>query len=186
MTTPNDSGHLKGRAAVDGILGGLGDIFGKLADLADNAERLQQGQGSTRDGSFQTSDGREGRFQVGFNVRTLADNAGERTIEVEPFGDVTRDRTTGEASVTERREPPTDIFEEPDHVLVVVEMPGIALDQATLTVEGDVLTVTAENGPKRYYKEVLLPGPFKPADLNITATNGVFEVRLDASEPEAA
>jgi len=167
-----DNDPLKGKAAVEGILGGLGDILGKIADLADKAETLK------KEGSFTTRDGREGRFQVGFNIRTLADAAGEKRLEVEPFGDVKRDASTGKAEVAETREPPTDVFEESDHLLIVVEMPGISLDDATFAVEGDILTIAAEKGSKRYLKEVLLPRAYDARACSISANNGVFEVKL--------
>lgn len=178
-----DSNSPKGRDAVNGILGGLEGILGKIADLADKAEAAQ------REGSFNTKDGKEGRFHVGFNIRTMQDAGGERSFEVEPFGDVTRDRSTGEATVTERREPPTDVFEESDHVLVVVEMPGIGSGDASFTVDGDVLTIAAESGSgesaKRYHKELLLPASFTQDELGVTATNGVFELRFQQRRAEA-
>tara|TARA_Y100001933_G_C18877257_1_gene512470 strand:+ start:127 stop:666 length:540 start_codon:yes stop_codon:yes gene_type:complete len=178
--TDHDKQNLRGRGAVEGILGGLGDILGKISELADKAETIQ------REGDFQTKDGKEGRFHVGFNIRTMADAAGERSIEVEPFGNVSRDRSTGEASVSERREPPTDVFEEADHVLVVVEMPGIGEADASFTVEGDVLTISAESGAKRYHKEVLLPRAFDETAMSVNAVNGVFEVKFAISDSEAA
>ncbi len=161
----------RGRNAVEGILGGLGDILGKISELAERAQSIEH------DG-----DGRRPRFQVGFNIRTMADSAGEPTVDIEPFGNVRRDRVSGEASVTERREPPTDVFEEADHVLVVVEMPGVTADDASFTLEGDVLTIAAERGSKRYAKEVLLPGVFSPERMTVADMNGVFEIRLHAGE----
>lgn len=178
--TDHDKQNLKGRAAVEGILGGLGDILGKISELAERAESVQ------REGGFETGDGKQGRFHVGFNIRTMEDAGGERSIEVEPFGNVSRDRASGEASVSERREPPTDVFEESDHVLVVVEMPGIGEADASFTVEGDVLTVQAEQGAKRYYKELLLPRAFDAEAMSVSAVNGVFELRFTASDSEAA
>jgi HSP20 family protein len=178
--TDHDKQSLKGRKAVDGILGGLGDILGKIAELADKAETVH------REGGFQTNDGNEGRFHVGFNIRTMHDAGGERSIEVEPFGNVIRDRNSGEASVSERREPPTDIFEETDHILVVVEMPGIGDSDARFDVEGDVLTISAEHGTKRYHKELLLPRSFDASAMTVSAVNGVFEVKLVISDSEAA
>jgi len=180
MKRPDESQQLRGRAAIEGIVGGLGDILGKIADLAERAEE------SRRDGSFTTADGKEGRFQVGFNIRTMSGDSGEPEIKVEPFGDVSRDRTTGQASVRERREPPTDVFEEADHVLVVVEMPGIGDEDVQLTIDGDVLTVSAESASKRYYKEVLLPLACDAATMQVRAVNGVFEIRLPASDSDAA
>lgn len=171
MTRPDDQTDRgpRGRNAVEGILGGLGDILGKITELAERAESMQH-QG----------DGRQPRFHVGFNIRTMAGAAGEPTVDIEPFGNVRRDRVSGQASVTERREPPTDVFEEADHVLVVVEMPGVTADDASFTLEGDVLTIAAERGSKRYAKEVLLPGVFSADRMTVADTNGVFEIRLHA------
>lgn len=177
----DDRNPLKGRAAVEGILGGLGDILGKIAELAERAETIQ------KSGGFTTKDGREGRYQVGFNIRTLSGGAtGEPTIDVQPFGDVKRDERTGEAEVAETREPPVDVFEEAECVLVVVEMPGIAEGAARFEVEGDVLTVRAEEGRKRYACEVLLPGAFDAGAMTVSAKNGVFEVRFARSGRGAA
>ncbi len=59
--------------------------------------------------------------------------------------------------VQEVREPVVDIFEEEDHVLVVAEMPGVSPEDVKITVEDDLLTISAERGDKKYRKEVLLP-----------------------------
>ncbi|GAB4552530.1 MAG: Hsp20/alpha crystallin family protein [Phycisphaerales bacterium] len=172
--------RLKGLSGAEGILSGLGDILGKIGELAEKSEQLQ------RDGSFTTKDGKEGRFRVGFNISTLGEQAGQREIKVEPFGDVVRDKETGEASVSETREPPTDVFEESDHILVVVEMPGVSEDQATIRIEGDVLTVVAEGAGKKYRKEILLPTECDGRSISTNANNGVFEIRLLRAESEAA
>jgi HSP20 family protein len=71
-----------------------------------------------------------------------------------------------------------DIFEEPDHVLVVAEMPGIGEDDVTLDLKDDILTIAAERGPKKYRKEVLLPASFDSEKLSRTCRNGMLEVRL--------
>ena len=174
---------LKGLSGAGGILSGLGDIIGKISELAEKGEQLKQQQGD-----FTTKDGKEGRFQVGFNISTLGDkaNGSDSNIKVEPFGDVVRDTATGEATVSETREPPTDVFEETDHVLVIVEMPGVSADDARFELEGDVLTVTADGAGKKYRKEVLLPTECDPSTLTTSANNGVFEVRISRVSSEAA
>ncbi|MEM1423262.1 MAG: Hsp20/alpha crystallin family protein [Planctomycetota bacterium] len=175
--------RLKGLSGAGGILSGLGDIIGKISELAEKGEQLKQ-----QEGAFQTKDGKEGRFRVGFNISTLGDKAdgSDGSIKVEPFGDVVRDTATGEATVSETREPPTDVFEETDHVLVIVEMPGVAADDARFELEGDVLTVTADGAGKNYRKEVLLPTECDASTLTTSANNGVFEVRLTRANSEAA
>ncbi|MEL6498996.1 MAG: Hsp20/alpha crystallin family protein [Planctomycetota bacterium] len=177
MTVHGDRGSEseRGRAAVEGILGGLSDVLGKFIDLAEKVDAAQQRFGAGNDPA------RQPRFHVGFNVRTMADDRGQQTIRVEPFGDVKRDPRSGEACVSECREPPADIFEEPDHVLVVVEMPGISMDDASFQLDGDVLTISAERESKRYGKEILLPAPFPADAMSLTDLNGVFEIRLSKS-----
>ena len=49
-------------------------------------------------------------------------------MKVEPFGNVRKDERTGRATVREVMEPPVDVFEEADHVLVVAEMPGVGAE----------------------------------------------------------
>lgn len=173
-----DKSKLRGLAAVEGMLGGLGDLLEKLADVAEKAETIE------REGSFNTRDGREGRFRVGFNVRTMQDAAGQREIKVEPFGDVRRD-DAGNASVSDVREPPVDVFEEPDGLVVVVEMPGVPDDGARFEVDGDVLSIAGEHGPKRYRAEVLLPARVAGV-ARVTSNNGVYEVRLTPSAQDDA
>jgi HSP20 family protein len=84
----------------------------------------------------------------------LGDREGSsnQSVKVEPFGNVRADSKTGRASVHEVVKPMVDVFEEPDHVLVVAEMPGIGEDDVTLDLKDDILTITAERGPKKYHK----------------------------------
>lgn len=179
MTTSKKQGT-KGRGGVEGILGGLGDILGRISELAERSEAFH------REGRLDSSDATRGRFHIGFNIRTMADAAGEQSIEVEPFGHVSRDPASGEASVSECREPPTDIFEETDCIVVIVEMPGIGEEDATFAIDGDLLTITAEREAKRYRKEVLLSRSFPQGAMSVSAVNGVFEIKLSIHESEAA
>jgi HSP20 family protein len=180
--------NLRGRDALDemrrrlddaglgGVLGGFTDLLGRVVDAA------EKNQTHEREGGFRTRDGREGRFRVGFNVRTLAGEGGEQRVAVEPFGDVTRDRSTGHAAVSETREPPVDVFEERDHVLIVVEMPGVDANEASFAIEGDVLRIEADAADKRYRKETLLPSGADPASMTVASRHGVFEIRFDLRE----
>ena len=101
-------------------------------------------------------------------------------MKVEPFGNVRADRRTGEVKVQEVREPMTDVFEEKDHVKVVLEMPGVDAKDVKAEVDGDILTVQAVRGEKRYRKELLLPGngDYQSKGLAIACHSGVVEVRV--------
>lgn len=77
----------------------------------------------------------------------------------------------------EIREPVVDVFEEEDHVLVVAEMPGISVEDVQVTVEDDLLTISAARGDKKYRKEVLLPASFTREKTLVTSNNGVVEIK---------
>ena len=67
--------------------------------------------------------------------------------------------------------------EEEDHVLVLAEMPGVSAEDVKITVEDDLLTISAERGDKKYRKEVLLPASTTREKTHVTCNNGVVEIR---------
>jgi HSP20 family protein len=75
-------------------------------------------------------------------------------------------------------EPPVDVFEEADHVLVVAEMPGVGLEDVGIELADDILTISASRGPKKYRKEVLLPASFPADAMTRTCRNGILEIKL--------
>jgi HSP20 family protein len=164
----NDSGD-KGLKGLGGIFEGLGSLLEKVGELAEKGEQLR------KSGEFQSRDGNL-RGVYGFNVKF---GAGDRGVEVEPFGNLRKDARTGKAEVTEVREPMIDIFDEQDHVLVLAEMPGIDEENLHLELSEDILTVSAEKGEKKYRKEILLPRPFPAEKMSHACRNGILQVTLD-------
>jgi HSP20 family protein len=160
----NTFGGFEGGGA--GILKGLGDLIEKLGNLAENGENLSQ------TGEI---NGKDMKGIYGFTVKVgLGDDKQPR---VEPFGNIRRDRESGRTVVQEVREPSVDIFEEDDHVLVVAEMPGIAVADVQIIVEEDLLTIVAEHGDKKYRKEVLLPASSSREKTQVSCNNGVVEIK---------
>jgi HSP20 family protein len=78
-------------------------------------------------------------------------------------------------------EPPVDIFEEADHLMVVAELPGVGAEDVQLDLCEDILTISAERNAKKYRKEVLLPEAFKSEALSHTCRNGILEIKLARS-----
>lgn len=161
----------KREGSVEGILGGLANLVEKLGELAEKGEQLK------RSGNFDVeSGGKNFKGVYGFTVRTGL--GGERDeVKVEPFGNIKRDEQTGHAVVQERREPVIDLFDEPDQVILVAEMPGIAAAQVQVEIHDDILTLHAGEGERSYYKEVVLPAPCATTPASITCNNGVVEIR---------
>jgi HSP20 family protein len=157
---------------LGGFLGGLGQLIEKLGELAEKGEELKGVK------EFGEAEGLHGVYGFTIKSNLVPDGLGGK-VKVEPFGNVRKDDRTGRIRVHEVAEPLVDLFEEPDHVLVVAEMPGVGGDDVTLELNDDLLTIAAESGPKKYRKEVLLPAVFPPGSMTSTCRNGVLEIRLN-------
>jgi HSP20 family protein len=156
-----------------GFLGGLGNILEKLGELAEKGKEFHE---------LKEFGGEKGspKGVYGFTIRSnIADrNPSDGGVKVEPFGNVRRDAETGRATVHEMTEPPVDVFEEENHVLIVAEMPGIGDEDLKVELLDDILTIAAEKGSKMYRKEVLLSSSFEPASMTRTCRNGILEIKL--------
>jgi HSP20 family protein len=160
----------RGTAALGAILGNLGDLIRRLDEVGETLE--------SREGTFTLDEEKGLKGVYGVNVKVGLGRDGQRDVKVEPFGNLKRDDTTGEATVSGVREPLVDVMEEADHVLVVAEMPGIEAGDVQVTVEGDILQLEAERGERHYRREVLLPGAVSADPPVIHVNNGLVEIRL--------
>ena len=154
---------------LGGILRGLGGLVEKLTELAETGREISK-TGEIRG----PGPGKEVKGIYGFTVKV---GLGGEGVKVEPFGNIRRDEESGRSVVQEVREPAVDVFEESDHTLIVAEMPGIGAEDVRLDVNGDLLTMTAERGDKKYRKEILLPASFLREKMQVSCTNGVVEIR---------
>lgn len=160
----------KAGASLGGLFGGLGTLIERLGELAEAGEKLKQS------GEFSSKDG-EIRGVYGFNVRVGIGEDNKNNVKVEPFGNI-RERDDGGPVVDEVREPLVDLFDEDDHVLVLAEMPGVGEGDIKVELAGDILTISAESGQRKYRREVLLPQAFTQEQLSTRSQNGVFEIKL--------
>ncbi len=154
---------------IDGIFGGLGDIIEKLGELAEKGEQL------SKSGEMNFNSGEKDLKGVyGFSFKM---GLGGDGVKVEPFGNIRKDKQTGEPMVQEIREPVVDIFEEDDHTLVVAELPGIRVEDVNIKVTDDLLSIYAEKGDKKYSKEVLLPRSYTREKMVVSCNNGMLEIK---------
>jgi HSP20 family protein len=152
---------------LGGLFSGLSNLMDKLNELAKTGEELH------REGEIR-GPGKELKGIYGFTVKV---GLGDQTPRVESFGNIRRDQQTGQAVVQEIREPVVDLFEEKDCLLIVAEMPGISAADVTLEVKGDVLTLAAAKGEKKYRKEILLPASYPRHKMRLGCNNGVLEIK---------
>jgi HSP20 family protein len=163
--------NVTGTFSLGGLLGGLGGLIEKLGELAEAGEEL------SRSGELQDKSGKI-RGVYGINVRTGLGEHGQTELKVEPFGNVRRgaaDMPPGE----DLREPLVDIHEEDDHVLVLVELPGVAKENVDLKVADGRLELSAQRGKTTYRKEVELPENCSAERMNWECSNGILKIRFD-------
>lgn len=166
-----------GKLSIGGLgMGGLGGIFGGIGSLIESLSKMaEEGKIVTREGEIKGL-GDKVKGVYGFTVRTLA--TGES--KVEPFGNIKK--TPKGPVVEEVREAIVDVFDEKDHILVVAELPGVEEEDIHTEIKGDILTISAERGDRKYSKEVLLPSLVDEKSLTSTHKNGILEIKLMKKE----
>ncbi len=83
------------------------------------------------------------------------------------------------AQAGERRKALIDVFDEGDHIDVVVELPGIQEQDILLKVEKGNLTVSASTSDKKYHEDVPLPAGVNVKESTKRYNNSILEVRLE-------
>jgi HSP20 family protein len=161
-------GKLKGVAGLEGILNGLGELVEKLSGMERKTDGAIRPEATAHPG---------GKARGIYGIRVQFGLGGD-DIDVETFGNVKQDRSTGHVVVDEVREPVCDLFEEDGYLLLVAEMPGVAAADLQLSLDGDLLTLDAERKDRKYHKELQLPHPVDLTKAQPSANNGVIEIRL--------
>ena len=156
-----------GKISFGGLFQGIGSVIDLVSKMAAEAN------GETkREGEFTSPSGRV-KAVYGFTVKTGL--GGKPTVE--PFGNV---KKTPQGPVVEpERQPLVDVFDETDHVLVIIELPGVEEKNISTQIKGDILTVSGDDGDRKYYKEVVLPKNIAAGSLKSKYKNGVLEIRID-------
>ena len=158
---------------LGGFLGTLGTMVEKLVDLAESGDTI------TRGGEIPGLDpAGKLRGVFGVSIRSGLGGQGDRELKIEPFGNL-RHRPSGETVFEDVREPMVDVHEEEDHVLVLAEIPGVSKKDVQLDIEGNVLTIQAQRGEKRYRKDVTLPVAFPRDAMRWDCINGILKIRFE-------
>ncbi len=158
---------------------GLGGLFKGLGDLIDTASKLaEKGEALSKSGEIDFSGLnkikglKDLKGVYGVRVRTMADGS----PSVQPFGNIKK--TPKGPVVEEVREPIVDIFEEPEEINVVAEMPGIDEKDVQLEIKGDILNINAEGKNRKYQKEILLSREAKDDQMTWSYKNGMLEIKI--------
>lgn len=120
----------------------------------------------------------KGPIVYGFRVTIGPDGV----PHVEEFGNVKR--VGARPKISEEREPLYDIFEEPDKIIVYVELPGVEKDKIDVNVSEREVIVKATDDNRKYYKEITLPVDVEPSSAKAQYKNGVLEIKIDKKVKE--
>ncbi|HEY5006333.1 MAG TPA: archaeal heat shock protein Hsp20 [Ktedonobacteraceae bacterium] len=175
----DESKKNENKIGVDFNLGtlSLGGIFQGIENVIDLVSKMEAV--GVREGKHEeafTSPSGNVNAVYGFSVKT---SLGGQSI-VEPFGNLRK--TSRGPVVGEERQPLVDVFDEKDHILVIAELPGVAEEHISTEVKGDILTLSATNGERKYYKEVVLPEDVDADTLQRKYNNGVLEIKVSKKE----
>lgn len=95
---------------------------------------------------------------------------------MEYFGNL---RQTAEGPVIDKvRQPIVEVFNEPSLLRVVVELPGIDECDIHTQIRGQIVSLTAGDGERRYAKEIFLPCPVAQDPVVQHYHNGLLDLYL--------
>ena len=175
------------------VIGGTLNIFGLKIDLSkllsspedvrDQLEelrkKLKQAGGKEVMGN---EEWRSGGVSIGGHFRTRG-ILGDAEYHI---GTTARPRPRPERKPQRAPEPPpeavepaVDVFDEPEEVLIVAEVPGVGLEDLELKMTDDVLTLSTKPTVRRNYKkDIKLGVEVDRESLRATCRNGILEIRL--------
>jgi len=178
---------------ISDVLGGTLDFLGLKIDLGkllsspeDVGDRLQELREKLKQAGGKEVLGdeewRSGGVSVGGHVRTRG-ILGDREYHI---GTTPRPRPRPGRRPQKAPKPPevvepaVDVFNEPQEIMIVAEVPGVGLEDLELKVEDDVLSLSTKPAVRRKYKkEIKLSSEVDKDTLKATCRNGVLEIRLE-------
>ncbi|MBI4199253.1 MAG: Hsp20/alpha crystallin family protein [Chloroflexi bacterium] len=164
------SEFLGGVLHILGLKIDLGDLLASSDKLRTRLEQLQERL---------SAEGNEGKANITGYIRTrglLGNSEFHLGTLGKPPGRAERKAARPPSEATE---PPVDVFDEPDHIVVVADVPGLTLQDLELGLQGDTLSIASKQGtPRSYRKDIRLAAPVDPSDMQATCRNGVLQVRL--------
>jgi HSP20 family protein len=170
---------------VDRWFSGFDDVFERMfQDMAKGMPKEFMNEKKLPDGSTIRQ---YGPFVYGYSMSMGPD--GKPIIQ--EFGNVKPSKKPGmfgfeqpALEPQDAREPLVDVMNEPDHVRVLAELPGVEKSEIKTTISEDALTIKVDSPSRKYYKEVQLPSKVDPEGSKASYNNGVLEIVLRKLQPK--
>lgn len=119
------------------------------------------------------------RFVQGYNIHIGPDGK----PHIETFGNLPQKTPTGTPSLSEEREPLTDVLVHDKSVSVTVELPGVTKQDIDLNVSNNTLEIVVNNTERRYHKTVKLPCSVRSDSAKATYNNGILDICIQKQDP---
>ncbi len=81
-------------------------------------------------------------------------------------------------SKEEIKKPAVDIFDEEDYLSIIMELPGVKVEDTLFKLENKKITISASSINKKYHEEIDLPAEVDTEDFSKVFNNNVLEVKL--------
>ena len=101
---------------------------------------------------------------------------------IEDFGNKRTQSPTGEAIISDEREPLTDIIEGEEDVAITVEIPGVEKEDVDLNINIDNLEISVDTDKRKYHKTLDLPCDVVPKTTKATYKNGILDIVIKRKE----
>ncbi len=157
---------------LGGLLRGLGDLIEAASKLSEKGEEISKSGEINFSGLKKIKGLQDLKGVYGVRVSTMGDGK----ASVQPFGNIKK--TPKGPIVEEVREPILDIFDEPEQIHLVAEMPGIDEKDIKLEIRGDILNISADSKNRKYQKEVLLSREATADTMTWSYKNGMLEIKI--------
>ena len=110
----------------------------------------------------------------GFNVKLGGENVGGLK-DINTMQNI-RNNNDSSGSLYKVIEPVTDLFNEEDKLIIVMELPGVQEESIKLEIDEDILKVSGYSKDKNYIKNIKLQ--FNPSSENIVAkfNNSIYSI----------
>lgn len=172
---PNDKTGQEMLSGMGGIFEGVSNLLGRLSELAEKGQELKRASEQS------TDQAKESKPVFDYSVKFGSAAPKSDGFKVQPLSTSSTSRATPTKKAppsAEDREPQVDVFEEPDHLLIVAEMPGVGSDDVKLNFDGCHLELTGKTSRLRFFKAIELPYPLSADDATININNGIVEITL--------
>ncbi len=102
---------------------------------------------------------------------------------IQEFGNV-KPLAPAKRNEIEPREPLVDVIEEKDRVRVLIELPGVLMEDVSTIAEDRCLDISVDTDDRKFSKRIELPCPVVRGSVTAGYKNGVLEVTMDREPPK--